>query len=270
MKFIRVFSFLIALFGVQYGFSEASTESSERLFILTVPKSGTHLLDKYFRLLREQGIHVGYSMSHLSTTHLGLPKNYFYDHPEVKKIIMVRDLRDVFCSLVNHLDDTSHWLHKPMVLSKNWHKRSFQQKLGQLIDYRRRPFSQDFTWDYHGKDLPLKQKEMIERAIEYMSLPNTLLVRFEELIGPQGGGSIEEQLEIIQKINDFVGIEVSDEQLDFTLDNLFGNKRMKTLTFKKGKSGEWPKHFNDFLNTLFKERYGQHLIEFGYETDLNW
>jgi hypothetical protein len=39
---------------------------------------------------------------------------------------------------------------------------------------------------------------------------------------------------------------------------------------RSGKPGDWRRHFTPDLIRLFKELHGQHLIDCGYETDLNW
>jgi hypothetical protein len=39
---------------------------------------------------------------------------------------------------------------------------------------------------------------------------------------------------------------------------------------RKGISGDWRNHFTPETIALFKEKFGQHLIETGYETSLDW
>jgi hypothetical protein len=39
---------------------------------------------------------------------------------------------------------------------------------------------------------------------------------------------------------------------------------------RKGISGDWKNHFSPATAALFKERFGKHLIDTGYEKDLNW
>lgn len=40
--------------------------------------------------------------------------------------------------------------------------------------------------------------------------------------------------------------------------------------FRKGVSGDWKNHFTPKLKSLYKDVAGQSLIDFGYETDLDW
>jgi hypothetical protein len=39
---------------------------------------------------------------------------------------------------------------------------------------------------------------------------------------------------------------------------------------RKGISGDWVNNFSDTTKALFKERFGQHLIDTGYETGMDW
>lgn len=47
-------------------------------------------------------------------------------------------------------------------------------------------------------------------------------------------------------------------------------KKKASGFFRKGQSGDWRNHFNDGDVALFKELAGDHLIELGYEKDMNW
>lgn len=40
--------------------------------------------------------------------------------------------------------------------------------------------------------------------------------------------------------------------------------------FRKGTSGDWKNHFTEELKSLYKERAGEALVEFGYEPDRSW
>lgn len=42
------------------------------------------------------------------------------------------------------------------------------------------------------------------------------------------------------------------------------------MTFRKGQTGGWKKHFTSDQKKLFKKVAGQLLIDLGYEKDFNW
>jgi lipopolysaccharide transport system ATP-binding protein len=60
-------------------------------------------------------------------------------------------------------------------------------------------------------------------------------------------------------------------------DNSFKNRAGRkpgeedvTSHYRKGVSGDWQNHFTDNIKAAFKEKFGQILIDTGYEKDMNW
>jgi hypothetical protein len=97
--------------------------------------------------------------------------------------------------------------------------------------------------------------------------PSTLLVRFEDLIGPQGGGDAEKQLEEIERIGSFVERSLSREKASQIARRMYGKG---SLTFRKGRAGDWRDHFTEAHKRAFKDTAGELLIELGYEKDTGW
>ncbi|MGA1603055.1 MAG: sulfotransferase domain-containing protein [Prochlorothrix sp.] len=64
-----------------------------------------------------------------------------------------------------------------------------------------------------------------------------LLIRFEDLVGRQGGGSDEAQRHTIERIADHIGLD-GDEDLSATLDKIYDPT---ARTFKSGKIDGWKK-----------------------------
>ena len=78
--------------------------------------------------------------------------------------------------------------------------------------------------------------------------------------------ALEKQKNEILRIAEFIGIQLSEKQLNFLCANLFG----RTLTFRKGKIGEWNHTFKPEHIELFKQKLGETLIELGYESNNQW
>ena len=114
-------------------------------------------------------------------------------------------------------------------------------------------------------------------------------IRFEDLIGEQGGGGKKAQYEVIKKVAQHLGIRVDKKLFKskyFKFNKLekleigYLNKKMLqkienklfggTYTFRKGQIGEWQEYFTDYHKTIFKKVGGQLLIDLGYENDLRW
>lgn len=92
------------------------------------------------------------------------------------------------------------------------------------------------------------------------------LVKFEDLVGPEGGGSEEAQREATRRVADYLGIELGENELNEVCGGLFGKGR----TFRKGQSGSWQAGFSPEHEEAVKEVAGPLLVELGYEEDLDW
>lgn len=90
-------------------------------------------------------------------------------------------------------------------------------------------------------------------------------LKFENLVGPNGGGNAELQKIEIKKICKYLGIK-SKKLEEYCINNLWGDSH----TFRKGEIGNWKKHFTKEQKSEFKRLNGKLLIELGYEKDYNW
>ncbi|NBD36484.1 MAG: hypothetical protein GVY30_10880 [Chloroflexi bacterium] len=119
----------------------------------------------------------------------------------------------------------------------------------------------------------LQQKRELESIGKFVGifLPwrdhKSCTVRFEDLIGPAGGGNSKLQRNTIQKIALHLDIPLSEEEVDQLADNLFSRS---SRTFRKGQIGDWRNHFTSEHKKTFKKVAGQLLIDLGYERDLDW
>lgn len=77
--------------------------------------------------------------------------------------------------------------------------------------------------------------------IPWFNYPDLLVVRFENLIGPKGGGSLEAQYAEIRKIANFIGIPVTEQKIKYASDNLWGG----TQSFRHPKIGLWKNYFTE-------------------------
>jgi hypothetical protein len=93
-----------------------------------------------------------------------------------------------------------------------------------------------------------------------------LSIRFEDLVGPNGGGTLESQQKTIYEIADFIGVRVDEKRITDVVNDIFGG----TPTFNEGQIDGWKKYFTDEHKKAFKKVAGRLLIDLGYEKDLNW
>ena len=92
------------------------------------------------------------------------------------------------------------------------------------------------------------------------------MVKFEELVGPMGGGSEEAQRDAVARVAEHLEVPLDDRKLRAVQSDLFGSGR----TFRKGQAGGWRREFSEEHKRATKEVAGDLLVELGYEKDLRW
>ncbi|NGX28903.1 MAG: hypothetical protein K940chlam1_01091 [Candidatus Anoxychlamydiales bacterium] len=240
--------------------------------VLTIPKSGSYLLNKCLILAIDKHIKNKNPKLTYNLQHCYISSNYYSGQTQVlqklrtkKKIVMIRDLRDVAVSLTNYLTlDIIQSFCKMFpntnyeYLAKWYNNLSYDDRLFSLINSDRNV-------------VPLNHmKTQSNSAVYWMNTPNTYICKYEDLIGPQGNGTREKQLNEIENIVQFLELDLKKEDVNFIADNLYGDSIVKTFTFRGGGIGQWENTFQLEHVKAFKEKLGKYLIEWGYEKDNNW
>ena len=169
---------------------------------------------------------------------------------EIQIITIIRDPRDVVVSLSEYLMKHEH----PLYHGKSWNKCLKQSILGySSIHTTKVQPTEDRSWAQAWRAfLPWKENSEV------------LFLRFEDLIGPEGGGSEKKQLQNIHRILELIGKrELSAEEI---CGKVFGGTR----TFHVGGIGRWKEKFTPENKFLFKEAIGDLLIKMGYDTTNDW
>lgn len=209
--------------------------SKRALFILSIPKSGTHLL---YELANAFGYSFAGSApddarpgswyfvdamnSHTPTSFLRFEESsYNLYHPLLKSpaLFIYRNPLDVVVSEANYYHEdgrSAFWSY----LSE----RSFEERLLKLIDD---------PW------LLGSIRERMGRYIGWMDLQNVIPLSFEELIGPNGGGTLADQTALIWSLQ--LKLQVPGEPAQL------GNKvfNENSATFHAGQIGSYRKHFTE-------------------------
>lgn len=233
-------------------------------FILcTIPKSGTYLSIKFMKLMsgaKERMIDEGskdfftlYPKKFANGTFNFMHFRHQFD-PKVYKVLMrdivpilnVRDPRDVCVSNVFYFSGI------------------LNQLCGADADFNERL---SFTIQYQGYKSYFGPLFFFRRAVDLIDNVNPVVLRFEDLTGPQGGGSLEAQLNTIYSTAARLNIPMSEERALAIADQLFGN----SPTFREGQIGSWKTYFTEEHKAQFKASGLQpYLIRLGYETDDQW
>ncbi|WP_419599981.1 sulfotransferase domain-containing protein [Thiolapillus sp.] len=110
---------------------------------------------------------------------------------EIQTIALVRDPRDVVVSLAEYLIKHEH----PQYRGKSWNKclRQAIEGYSPIHAPRVRP-TEERGW-----------QQAWQAFLPWKEVKGVLFLRFEDLVGPEGGGSEETQLQNIRRILDFAG-----------------------------------------------------------------
>ncbi len=170
----------------------------------------------------------------------------------VKSTLMLRDPRDVVLSLAQYLaDNAKHPLYPHFqMLPRDVRVQVAIKGLDPAPD---RPGLLDIVTRYRSV-LPWRDK------------PFNYTLTFEDLIGPEGGGSAETQRRVLAECAQHVGIRFSAADLERVVGQLFGGTR----TFRQGQRDRWRHEFTAIDKTVFKSVAGSLLIELGYAESEDW
>lgn len=266
----KVFLCLLLQLGILHAQDQTLNKPlNDKIFLMTVPKSGTHLMarllclltgksafnifevnetsyffprfdwsdEEFAQFIEENAYQIGrYPFAHFTVAKQA--EAYLDLHPEIKVIMIVRDLRDTCVSAAYYfssgqdltMDEKLMW-----VLTNGW---------GEF---------EDFVSNI---------KRHAEKLVEWSQRPNTLLIRFEDLVGPQGGGDLSRQNAAIDRVCSFLGIQLSPLERRYILRNLFGQG---SSTFRSGQIGSWHSHFKGEHIQEFQKRMGSISEALGYD-----
>ena len=242
-----------------------------KILCVSIPKSGTHLLERalclhprlYRRFIRtvnptnvEQYGGLDQILENLNPGQIIVSHVFFSEDKlqairrnNVKVIFMVRDPRDVVISRAFYIDRQKEHKHHLLFAEKS-------DTRSKIILSICGDSSRGF----------MSIADVLDRYagwLQSFSLP----VRFEDLIGGEGGGSDQKKLETLREIYDYINMEISDEALHSIGRKLFSSK---SPTFRKGSTGHWRDYFDPEVKGLFKEIAGDSLLCYEYEQDNQW
>lgn len=270
LSFIFIFFFLTVAFPA---IVKAGEIKHRPCIMLSVPKSGTHLQKKLIMMLTDCGVsrlaHLDQTIPRLS--HQEFEKNmlrcknqhllvightnpilfnnhflHFADrHPEYAKIIQVRHLGDAIISLIHFRYDRFR--------NEMGNNPNFDQILTYFLQCEQSTIARSF-------------QGMLEGALLWLKRPDRLVVQFEDLVGPSGGGTLLGQKKAILRVAKILNVRLTREKFEFVLNNLFGNQvGPESPTFRKGQIGKWKETFKPHHIALFNERWGRYQLALGYD-----
>jgi len=170
---------------------------------------------------------------------------------DLRMVCILRDPRDTALSHMRYLQERPR-------------HPAFGEYMSLSDDHERLMYSIRGGWlgDYPLESLDARYR----RFLDWKHKAGAELVKFEELVGPGGGGSEASQREATRRVADHLGIELDEDRLEEICGGLFGQGR----TFRKGQSGGWREGFAPEHEAAAREVAGPLLVELGYEEGLDW
>lgn len=259
-----------------------------RFFMSSVPKSGTHFMtafynklkferhfvdDLTYRLLVQKPyeIEADNEIAELSQqiaplrqavieAILDMPENHFvYNHytydpillqaifeAEIPVVFLIRDPRDYVVSLSNHI------LRRP----DHKHHQFFQ---AMKSDEER--YLSIITGASYEKESVLPINYLYKKMQGWIENPLVLTLRFEEFIGPKGGGKIAVQYQAFEKLVNHIRYPIDIDELYRQVDTTYNQQ---SNLFVKGKIGQWREVFSDKVLEAFNSHGGYLLDVLGY------
>lgn len=245
-------------------FFNFSLLSIEKFVIFTIPRCGTelliqameelsgkpscywssHLPDGAFRLTEKETKQGKFVVAHqwdLTTLQSLIKKNY-------KIIFILRDPRDQLLSAVDW--SCTHSWSGPLYIQgiKDRSKRIDEFILGR------------YGWRCYDF---IKDREDIVNQLPEGSV---LTVHFEYLIGPDGGGSRESQIDTLKKLAEWVDTTYNDADILEIAEAL----RLDNEGFNYDVIGRWRYEMTRTQIVKYHQLYQNELLGLGYETNSDW
>jgi len=164
----------------------------------------------------------------------------------MKTVCILRDPRDVAVSQMHYLKQLkNHFAHEEyMALPSDRERLMVSIRGGELGGQGLQPLAERYG-----------------RFLGWERAGGAVMVRFEDLVGPEGGGSEEAQRLAVGRVAMHLGVPVEERTIGLVGESLFGAGR----TFRKGQIGGWREEFTDEHEQALEEAAGPLLAELGYQ-----
>ncbi|MCH9631871.1 MAG: hypothetical protein S4CHLAM6_01890 [Chlamydiae bacterium] len=240
--------------------------------IATLPKAGTHLLLKCLKSMKAlpdlpESIYGGITFdSHLRDKygwHLTARVLDEVTSEKNKHIVMVRDIRDAILSIHNWLP----YLYKKV--QEEERLEPFQEAFDGNIDSQILGLIEESP-EIDGNFLVKRYRLAQELYKNKESYPQILFVKYEDLIGPKGGGSESKQIQTIHKIAHFLEIELEKSKVQKIAKEIWGNTETYNVSQNKGMVSEWQRRYTFEHIQAVQHHWNEYLLTFEYEKTEDW
>ena len=235
-------------------------EPPKKILLITLPKSGTHLLRKALFLITNHRTHwIGLQTKRfdpsqdLRSPHFITGAHLFPLFDQIRTryidqyatVLLIRDPRDIMHSFAGHLRRALTWTSCPTFDYARYVMLSSEEQLQEALLFPEKYLNPAICFPY---------------VLLWMKEPSVFVCRFEDLVGSRGGGSDERQREVLIALANHIGYPRTPEEIQSIADQLFGG----TWTFHAGQIGKWKESYSEQNLQLFNHLYGRYPIDWGY------
>lgn len=242
--------------------ARVSPNGLPKVLCVSLPKAGTHLIEravclhpklyrKILPTLNPQNVGSGglervlgeLRPGQVTLAHLPFEASYpdVLAREGVEALFVIRDPRDIVVSLAHFIaDHHEHPLHRLYAAQGDLRSRIAIAIAGEADA---RP--------------PAPPLAVILDGFAGWLESGAQVVRFEDLIGPRGGGDGRAQERTVDAIYDHLGLPAPSELHT----RVFSHA---SPTFRKGLIGQWHQHFDPELETLYEREVGGWMEAYGY------
>lgn len=264
-------------------FSRLLTPPVGPVFANSLPKAGTNLLSRALSFVppayrvpvrtlsvprfssdRIERIIRGLKRNQIVTAHVGFQESLAVALREsgVRHILIFRDPRDVLVSAAYYIGEMDRDHAGYSLLSK--------MTLPERIDFLlarhdiRDPKIDDLSRSHsHALNFP----DEVSSFVKWLPCDDVLLVKYENLVGPGGGGKMDLQVEELSRMAAFLAWDVKLERLEAIAARLYYTK---AKTFRKGALGAWREVLSVEQVGAVKAAFGNDIVRLGYERNCDW
>jgi sulfotransferase 6B1 len=170
---------------------------------------------------------------------------------QMRVVCILRDPRDVAVSQMHYIKQKKrHPIHDAFMALPSDSERLLVSIRGGLLGMREL----------------LSLDERYRQFLGWQDDENAMVIKFEDLVGPRGGGSAEAQRRTVERVARHVSLEPDERMMRTVEENIFGVSK----TFRKGQIGGWRSEFSEEHARAAREIAGPLLVKLGYEVDPEW